>query len=121
MKGNHIFTMNVKDCIETFGLEIAAAKSSLDRQIQNAYCGDLLSDVMANGRKDGLWTTIQVHPNIIAVAVLKELAAVVLASGRRPTEETVERAEKENVPLLGTTLTAFEFVGRLYERGIKGS
>ena len=36
-------------------------------------------------------------------------------------EETVERAEKENVPLLGTALTAFEFVGRLYERGIKGS
>ncbi len=113
--------MNIADLVAEFDLKIFAGKRQLNRPVESGYVSDLLSDVMANGRKNGLWITIQVHPNIAAVAVLKELTAVVLANAREPTEETVERAEKENVALLGTALTSFEFVGRLYERGIKGS
>ncbi len=79
-----------------------------------------MSDVIAHGRKDQVWVTIQIHPNIVAVAVLKELAAIVVANGREPAAETVDRARKEQVPILGTTLTAFEIAGRLHGLGIRG-
>ncbi|HEX2694870.1 MAG TPA: serine kinase, partial [Acidobacteriota bacterium] len=72
-------------------------------------------------RKDQVWVTLQIHPNIVAVAVLKELAAIVLVNGREPAAETVARADKERVPILGTPLSSFEFVGRLYGLGIKGA
>jgi hypothetical protein len=113
--------MRLSDLAERFDLKVFTGKGRLDRAVSGGYVGDLLSDVMAHGRKDDLWVTIQVHPNIVAVAVLKELAGIVLANGREPAAETIEHAEKEGVPILGTPVNAYELAGRLYGIGIKGS
>jgi len=112
--------MNLTELVEKFELRIYAGRNELKRTISGGYVSDLLSDVIAHAKKDHLWITFQIHPNIIAVAVLKELAAIVLVNGREPDAETLERAEKERVAIFGTPLNAFEFVGRLYGLGIKG-
>jgi serine kinase of HPr protein (carbohydrate metabolism regulator) len=112
--------MNLAQLVERLELKVYAGRDELTRPVSGGYASDLLSDVMAHGRKDHLWVTLQVHPNIIAVAVLKELAAIVLVNGREPTEETVEQAEKKRVPVIGTPLSTFELVGRLYGLGVKG-
>jgi hypothetical protein len=113
--------MKLSDLASRLDLKVYAAEARLDRAVDGGYSGDLLSDVMAHGRKDDLWVTIQVHPNIVAVAVLKELAGIVLANGREPAAETVERAEAEGVPILGTPATTYELAGRLHGLGIKRS
>jgi len=112
--------MNLAELIQRLDLKVYAGKKDLGRTVSGGYASDLLSDVMAHGRKDHLWVTVQVHPNIIAVAVLKELAAIVLVNGREPAPETAARAEEKGIALCGTPLPAFEFVGRLYGLGIKG-
>ncbi len=113
--------MNLAELVERLGLTIYTDRDELARAVGGGYAGDLLSDVIAHGRKDQVWVTIQIHPNIVAVAVLKELAAIVIANGREPAPETVDRARKERVPILGSTLTAFEIAGRLHELGIRGA
>lgn len=110
--------MNVKDLIEIFGLQLAAGESGLQREIRNAYCGDLLSDVMANASEASLWLTIQSHQNIIAVAVLREMAAIILCSGHLPDEQTLKAAEKEKIPILLCPETVYRLAGRLYAEGI---
>lgn len=112
--------MNLDELVDRLDLKIHTGGRDLARTIGGGYASDLLSDVIAHGRKDDLWVTLQIHPNIVAVAVLKELAAILLVNGREPSAETVERAEKERVPILGSPLSAFECVGRLYGLGIKG-
>ena len=112
--------MNLDELVDRLDLKIHTGGRDLARTIGGGYASDLLSDVIAHGRKDDLWVTLQVHPNIIAVAVLKELAAILLVNGREPSAETVERAEKERVPILGSPQSAFECAGRLYGLGIKG-
>jgi hypothetical protein len=113
--------MNLSDLAARLDLRIYAGEGRLDRPIGGGYAGDLLSDVMAHGRKDDLWITIQVHPNIVAVAVIKELAAIVISNGREPAAETVEQAEREGVPVLGTPDHTYELAGRLHGLGVKGS
>jgi hypothetical protein len=113
--------MKLSDLAARLDLRVFSGEKRLERPVGGGYAGDLLSDVMAHGRKDDLWVTIQVHPNIVAVAVLKELAGIILANGREPAAETVEKAETEGVAILGTPLNAFELAGRLHEIGIKGS
>jgi hypothetical protein len=113
--------MKLSDLAARLDLNVYAAGAGLVREVGGGYAGDLLSDVMAHGRKDDLWLTIQVHPNIVAVAVLKDLAAIVLANGRVPAAETVERAEKERIPILGSAASTYELAGRLHGLGIKGS
>jgi len=112
--------MNLDELVDRLDLKIHTGGKDLARTIGGGYASDLLSDVIAHGRKDDLWVTLQIHPNIVAVAVLKELAAILLVNGREPSAETVERAEKERVPILGSPLSTFECAGRLYGLGIKG-
>jgi serine kinase of HPr protein (carbohydrate metabolism regulator) len=112
--------MTIREVVDSSQLEILAQHDGLDKEITGGYASDLLSDVIANGKAGNLWVTLQTHRNIIAVATLKELAAVVLVNGRTPDPETLEKAREEKVILLGSRLPAFELVGRLYQMGIRG-
>jgi len=111
--------MKVRDIQSEFNLEVAAGGSGLDREIADGYCGDLLSDVMANAGSGSVWLTTQAHQNILAVAALKELAAIVLVNGHGPDDDTRARADKEGIPILLSTSSAYQLAGRFYKAGIK--
>jgi predicted transcriptional regulator len=110
--------VKVREIQERFGLSVACGKKGLDREVTGGYCGDLLSDVMAFAPKGGIWMTIQSHQNVLAVAVLRELSAIVLVNGRAPDQETVNRADEEGIPILIYQGGSFDLAGRLYESGI---
>ena len=110
--------MKVKEIQNLFKLEVVSGEKGLNRDITDGYCGDLLSDVMANSVKGAVWLTVQVHQNIVAVAVLKELAAIILVNGRQPDEETKTKSEDEQIPILVTPLSAYQLAGQLNELGI---
>ncbi|HTO23279.1 MAG TPA: DRTGG domain-containing protein, partial [Spirochaetia bacterium] len=88
--------------------------------IARAHASDLLSEVLANAASGGLLLTIQVHMNVIAVALHAGLAGVVFTGGMRPEESVRARAVQEGLPLLCTTETTFDTAGRLYELGLRG-
>ena len=113
--------MTLNDLVPRLELKVFTPGSGLDRPVLGGYASDLLSDVIGHGRQGDLWVTLQVHPNIVAVAVLKDLAGIVLVNGREPAPETVEQAAREKVPLLGASAGAFEVAGKLYGMGVKGS
>ena len=112
--------MTIREVVDSSQLEILAQHNGLDKEITGGYASDLLSDVIAHSKAGYLWITMQTHRNIIAVATLKDLAAVVLVNGRAPDPETLEKAREEKVIVLGSRLPAFELVGRLYQMGIRG-
>jgi hypothetical protein len=89
-------------------------------QVTAGYVSDLLSDVLANGPSGGVLVTIQVHMNVIAVAVHAEMAAVIFAAGRRPEADVLAKAAEAGIALYGSGLPAFEIVGRLYPLGLRG-
>ena len=74
--------MTVNDLMERFDLKLVAGEKGLDRQVEDGYCGDLLSEIMANAPEGSVWLTIQGHQNIVAVAVLREMAAIVVTGGQ---------------------------------------
>ena len=112
--------MKLKEVIDQLELKVAGAGENLDKEVAGGFASDLLSDVMANSREGDIWVTLQVHPNIIAVATLKDLAGIVIVQGKKPEEQTVEKAKQEGIPLMVSELQTFELVGRLYNLGISG-
>ncbi|MCX5684823.1 MAG: serine kinase [Planctomycetota bacterium] len=94
--------------------------SSADVDVTSGFASDLLSDVLANADRGSVLVTVQVHLNVIAVAVHAELAAVVFAAGRKPEEAVRLKAVEEKIPLLVSAESAFDVVGRLYGMGIRG-
>lgn len=110
--------MTLGELIKLLNLELVAGVVDGSRTVSGAYTGDLLSDVMANSKKDNVWVTLQTHANIIAVASLKELAAVLIVLGKKIDDDTVEKANQEKIPVLRSTLNSFQLSGKLYENGI---
>lgn len=112
--------MKLSDIVDDLGFKVISGAESLDREITRGYASDLMSDVIANAEADDIWVTMQVHMNVVAIASMKDIGAVVLTHDRNPLPETLQKAESEGVVLLGSSLTAFEVVGRLYQLGITG-
>ncbi len=107
--------MKVFDLVEKLELKVVSGKKGLDRQVDGAYVSDLLSDVMGHARENQVWITLQVHQNVMAIASLKDLAAVILVKGFEAAENTIRHSNDEQIPILSTSLSTFEITGKLYE------
>ena len=104
----------LKEVVDRLHLTVRCAGNQVDQAVTGGYAGDLLSDVIANSKAGNVWVTMQIHPNIVAVAVLKELAGIIIVNGRQPSEDTLKRAGEENVSIFVSDLPAFETVGKLH-------
>ena len=111
--------MTIAAIAEALSLKVLCSVSNLEREIAGGYASDMLSCVMAGAKKDNIWITLLTHLNVIAVAVLLEIPAVIITENS-PVEDTVlKKAEDEGVVLLHTAEGNYTVVGKLYELGIK--
>ena len=112
--------MTVAEIADRLEGSLAAPAAPGSPDVGGGYVSDLLSDVMANARDGDVWVTLQKHVNIVAVAQLKNLAAVVIVNGREPEADTLARAAEHRVAIVRTPLSAFDAAGRLYQLGLRG-
>ncbi len=108
--------MTVSEITKELGLQVFSGEAGLDREITGGYVSDLLSDVMGRADEGQVWVTLQTHKNVMAIASLKELAAVIIVNGHKPDDNTMEQSNEEGIPLLGTSMSTFDVTGKLYER-----
>ncbi len=113
--------MRLAQIVTELGLTVHAGERHLGQVVLGGYVGDLMSEAIARAPAGFLWVTIQTHANVVAVAMMKELSGVIIAGGRQPEPEAVERAEREGVPVLSSRQMPFDLVGRLHDLGIAGS
>jgi predicted transcriptional regulator len=107
--------MNIKELITKLDLRVFSGTEGLNREVKGGYVSDLLSDVMGNAEEGEVWITLQTHKNVMAIASLKDLAAVILVSGNKPENDTMNQSDEEGIPILGTNLPCFEITGKIYE------
>lgn len=106
--------MKISEIITKLQLKVLSGQDSLEGEVTGGYASDLLSDVIANSKEGNLWITLQTHQNITAVAKLKDLAGIIIINNREPDEETLKKAQEENVPIFCSGERTFEISGKLY-------
>lgn len=109
--------MTVEEMVARLGLKLIAS-GDVQREVTGGYASDLLSCVMAKAKEGNVWVTLQAHPNVIAVASLLNLAAVIVTEGVDPDHDTVAKAQENGVTLLGTGRTTFGVVSQLAAMGV---
>ncbi len=107
--------MNVEQLLEKLDLTVVSGKEGLKNEISGGYTSDLLSDVMGHAKEAQVWITLQTHKNVMAIASLKDLAAVILVKGLKPEDDMAEQSNIEGIPVLTTNKQAFEISGELYK------
>ena len=88
------------------------------KEITCAYTCDLLSWVMSHGEEGMAWVTVQTHMNVIAVALLSDMACVIMPEDIEMEQESIEKAKAEGMCVLKSPLSGYEICGRMHEAGI---
>ncbi len=112
--------MTVKELIELTGAEDRTPDSDKTTEVTCGYTCDLLSWVMAHGKAGMAWITVQTHMNVIAVASLMEMAAVIIPEDIQMEEATLEKAKEEGITVLQSSRTAYELCALMAKAGLPG-
>ncbi|MBS7262121.1 MAG: AraC family transcriptional regulator [Eubacteriales bacterium] len=110
--------MTVEELALAVGGEILTAPENAGRTIGSAMTCDLLSWVMARGKADMAWVTVQTNINVVAVAALHDMACVVIPEGMRPDAPVTEKAAEEGVVLIRTDASAYSVCCTLHTGGV---
>src|SRR5512140_3103179 len=98
-------TMNLQKIIDRLNLNVLTEpRNFTDITPTGGYSSDLLSCAMTGARKEYLWITLQAHLNIVAIAALNEVAAIISTENAQPDAASIAKANEQGVILLSTSL-----------------
>lgn len=111
--------MNLNQIIQSLDLKLLTEPKDFKTiNVTSGYCSDLLSCVMTGAEPEGVWVTLMAHGNIVAVAALLDLAAVIITENAQPEPETIALANEKGVTLLSCSQANFHVTGKLWEMGL---
>ncbi len=99
--------MTVAEISKKLNMEVLCMPEG-DREITGVYAGDLLSWVMGRAQSGDLWVTIMTNVNVVAVAVMADVACVVISENAEIDNDVIEKAKQQGVNILRTKLTTYQ-------------
>jgi hypothetical protein len=112
--------MTLQDIIATLDLQVLTESKDFQQVTPTSgYTSDLLSCVMAGAKGRSVWVTLQAHANVVAVAALLEVSAVIITEGAMPEQAVIDKANAEGIILLSTGRPTFYVVGKLWDMGLR--
>lgn len=112
--------MNLNQILEQLQLTVLTEpKSFASIPVVSAYTSDLLSCVMASAKPGSVWITLQAHMNVIAVATLLDISAVILTESAQPDPAVLQKANEQGITLLSSPESSFTIGGQLWQLGLR--
>jgi hypothetical protein len=99
--------------------DILAGANREDLVIDRAYAVDLLSDLLALTDERTTLITGTISPQVLRVAEILNVIAIIFVRGKRPTAAMVAHAEALGIPIVATKKTMFETCGLLYANAVR--
>ena len=112
--------MKLSEVKEILQADIIVGEEKLDSEVQTAFGADLMSDVLAFAKAGSLLLTGLTNTQVIRIANVLDIAAIILVRGKKPPAETLALAKELHIPILTTKYILFETAGRLFAKGIVG-
>ena len=104
--------MDVKNLVEELSLKVLCGEN-LEREISGCYCGDLLSWVMSRANEGDVWLTVMGNINSVGVAVLADVACIVLTENAALDEDALNRAKQNDVIILQTDKNSYQMAAAI--------
>ncbi len=111
--------MRLDEIKEILKASMLSKDGGMDSSVSQAYCADLMSDVLAFSVTNSLLITHLTNAQVIRTAEVADIKAIVFVEGKRPDIETIAMADGKKIPLLVTDFSMFDACGLLYEKGLR--
>ena len=113
--------MTLSEMTTLLKAQVRCGHAMNDRELQTAFAGDLLSDVLALGQQPDVLLTGLVNPQVIRTAEMLDIPCIIFSRGKLPSEEMLEMAADTGVAVLATNMTSYQVSGELYARGLRAT
>jgi hypothetical protein len=111
--------MKISEIAAKIGVEEVCQIENEEFDIKKGYCCDLISEVMGRAEADSIWITVHTNMNVLAVASMLELKAVIISEGHKVDENFIKKAKEEQIALFYSDENSFILSGKLYGIGIR--
>ena len=99
--------------------KILACKEAAGEEVFSACGSDMMSDVLAFVKEQGLLLTGLLNPQVVRTAEMMDMRCIVFVRSKKPNEEMISLAEESGIVLLATDKRMYEACGILYTNGLK--
>lgn len=112
--------MKIREIQDLLQAELLCGDAALDGDVDSACCSDMMSDVLAYVKDQGVLVTGLVNPQVIRTANMMDMVCIVFVRNKEPSEAMLDLARDFGLVVMRSSLRAFEACGRLYEGGLGG-
>lgn len=91
-----------------------------DVTVASACGSDMMSDVLAFVKDQGMLLTGLVNAQVIRTAEMMDMHVIAFVRGKKPDDEMIKLAQSKNMVLMCTGYPMYIACGKLYEAGISG-
>ena len=111
--------MTVREVIRILDAEVLVS-GDLDTEVKTACGSDMMSDVLAFVKDQGMLLTGLCNPQVIRTAEMMDMHCVVFVRGKEIDPSIVELARSRDIIVLQTRHRMFSACGLLYRGGLRG-
>ena len=112
--------MKIEDLNKLLDAEVLCCEENLSRPIYSACGCDLMSDVLAYVKDQGVLLTGLVNPQVVRTATMMDMVCIVFVRSKVPTEEMINLARDNGIVVMKTSMRLYEACGILYSNGLTG-
>ena len=113
--------MKISEVAAILNAQVLTGEDMLDYEVHSACGSDMMSDVLAFVKDQGLLITGLVNPQVIRTAEMMDMRCIVFVRSKKPTDEIIELAKKCGILVMTTDRRMYEACGMLYSGGLGSS
>jgi len=113
--------MKIREIKDLLGAETVSGDELLDTDVFSACASDMMSDVLAFVKDQGLLLTGLVNSQVIRTAEMMDMRAVVLVRGKKATDDMKALAESSQIVLMESSMRMYDACGALHSAGLCGT
>ncbi len=110
--------MKIREIASLLGADVLCGDYLLDEEVQSACGSDMMSDVLAYVKDQGVLVTGLVNPQVIRTAMMMDMRCIVFVRSKRPTPEMLDLAKEHHIAVLASESRMYEACGKLYSNGL---
>ena len=113
--------MKIAEIKDLLGAELLCGEDCLDHDVESACCSDMMSDVLAYVKDQGVLLTGLINPQVIRTASMMDMVCIVFVRGKSPGLDMIHLAEDCGIVVMKSSHRAYEAAGILYSGGLTGA
>ena len=110
--------MKISEIRDLLDAEVLCGTDQLDREVTSACCSDMMSDVLAYVKDQGVLLTGLVNAQVIRTANMMDMHCIVFVRSKKPTEDMIELAKECGIAVMSSKLRAYVACGVLWQAGL---